>query len=68
VLRRYQSAGDLTRWGLVNAVTAEARGATSELALHLEQLGTELAFRSVARSEHVPDSSSRPSAKKLSAA
>jgi hypothetical protein len=68
VLLRYGTGHDFTRWGLVNAVTAEARSASSERALRLEQLGGELARQSVAQREHVPLSASQPSAKKRSAA
>jgi hypothetical protein len=39
VFRRYTEQGDPTRWGLVNAVTAEARTMSSALMLDLERLG-----------------------------
>jgi hypothetical protein len=43
VHRRYAMARDFTRWGMVNAVTAEARTAPSALMLRLERVGGELA-------------------------
>jgi hypothetical protein len=39
MFRRYTERGDFTRWGLGNAVTAEARTASGALMLELEQLG-----------------------------
>jgi hypothetical protein len=54
VRRRYRSEGDFTRWGMVNAMTAEARTAPGELMLELEHFGGVLAeataaFRALAR-------------------
>jgi hypothetical protein len=43
VLRRFRHARDLTRWGLINAVTAEARTVPSTLQLALERSGGTLA-------------------------
>lgn len=39
ILRRFLDQRDLTRWGLLNAMTAEARVAPSALQLTLERLG-----------------------------
>jgi hypothetical protein len=55
VLYRFSAEGDLTRWGLLNAVTAEARTAPSGLLLDLERLGGKLARQSVATSTYVPE-------------
>ncbi|PTL76543.1 hypothetical protein [Vitiosangium sp. GDMCC 1.1324] len=68
VLNRYRTEGDFTRWGLLNAVTAEARTAPSGLLLQLERLGGELARQSVAMRVHTPGNASLPYSKKLTAA
>lgn len=43
VHQRYLLQADFTRWGLVNAITAEARTLPHAAALHLERLGGRLA-------------------------
>jgi hypothetical protein len=55
--------GEHTRWGLANAVTAEAHWATSfEEALHLEQLGASLAcMPSLGRPMRAPSTNIPPS-------
>jgi hypothetical protein len=68
VRQRYRTGGMFTRWGLLNAVTAEARTAPSELMLKLERLGGELAKQSTGVSAYEPYISSQPRAKKLTAA
>jgi hypothetical protein len=45
VLTRYRASGEFTRWGLLNAVTAEARTAPSALMLNLERLAGALTAR-----------------------
>lgn len=52
VLARYRTGGDFTRWGLLNAVTAEARTAPSALMVKLERLGGTLARRPAAVGAH----------------
>ena len=54
VLQRYRAEQDFTRWGLLNAITAEARTAPSDSLLRLERLGGKLASQSVAKSVYVP--------------
>jgi hypothetical protein len=68
VLQRFSAEGDFTRWGLLNAVTAEARTASSGLMLTLERLGGELARQSVAPAARQAGTSGLPHAKKRLAA
>ncbi|WP_224247421.1 hypothetical protein [Hyalangium gracile] len=52
VRTRFVRAGDFTRWGLLNAITAEARTAPSSLLLRLERLGGSLSELSPAVGVH----------------